>query len=207
MQQMILEKHHSHWRRTKAILHSSETYSPWRFDSVPPSWNQLGRLVEDIFRPARRQDCVNSKTRQSVELLITALPIIGVSVRNFSATYQDLTRGWYPLRVPVGAYDEVKVRWPEIVAARQVEKAPDRAVFWDRVIAGAGRAEPVAAVVIGMKNVPQVHFWLDFRLHPLNRTAQKRTLPGCISCRVLWKKSESSVRTVFIHQLLSGWGS
>ena len=28
MQQMILEKHHSHWRRTKAILHSSETYSP-----------------------------------------------------------------------------------------------------------------------------------------------------------------------------------
>jgi hypothetical protein len=40
--------------------------------------------------------------------------------------------------MPGGAYDEVNVRRPEIMAARQVEKAPDRAVFWDRVIAGAG---------------------------------------------------------------------
>ena len=39
-------------------------------------------------------------------------------------------------RMPDGAYDEVKVRWPEIVAAGQVEKAPDRAVFWDRIVAG-----------------------------------------------------------------------
>jgi hypothetical protein len=67
-------------------------------------------------------------------------------------------------KAKIYADDEVKVRWPEIVAARQVEKAPDRAIFWDRVIAGARRAEPVEAVVICMKNAPQVHFWLDFRL-------------------------------------------
>ena len=84
---------------------------------------------------------------------------IGIKIRTLSVKIM----GGYT-RVPGGAYDEVKVRRPEIVAARQVEKAPDRAVFWDRVIAGAGRAEPVAAVVIGMKNAPQVHFWLDFRL-------------------------------------------
>ena len=84
---------------------------------------------------------------------------IGIKIRTLSVKIM----GGYT-RVPVGAYDEVKVRWPEIVAARQVEKAPDWAVFWDRVIAGARRAEPVAAVVIGMKNAPQVHFGLDFRL-------------------------------------------
>ena len=84
---------------------------------------------------------------------------IGIKIRTLSVKIM----GGYT-RVPGGAYDEMKVRRPEIVAARQVEKATDGAVFWDRVIARAGRAEPVATVVIGMKNAPQVHLWLDFRL-------------------------------------------